>query len=146
MKGRTGERGEKIALYHQTPIHWVCAVVFVYLCSPCSTVGCGHSLCYSLSRVVHGFPVPGQRRWQGDAKWLPWVATDVREVSWSQQDRWLERAFPWMGLHSCSSLNAIPSLFPPRLLWPAWDPASCLLSWFASHCWENALWERVTLK
>lgn len=97
----------------------------LYLCSPCNVVGYGHSLCYSLSRVVCGLPVPGDRRWQGHAKWLLWVVADVREESWSQQDRWCEEPFPWMGLHSYSSLTAIPSLFPPRPLWPPWDPASC---------------------
>lgn len=82
----------------------------LYLCFPCNVVGYGHPLCWNLSRVVHGLPVPGERRWQGHAKWLPWVAADVREESWSQQDRWCGEALPMDG--------------PPLLLLPDCNPLS----------------------
>lgn len=60
----------------------------LYLCSPCNIVGYGYLLYYSLSRVLHVLSVSGERRWQADAKWLPWVVADVREERWSQQDMW----------------------------------------------------------
>lgn len=104
----------------------------------CGSVEYGPALCYCLSRGVHGLRILGERRWQGDAGWLPQVTGDAAEESWSQQDRRCGEALPMDGpplvlLPDCNPIS-LSSQTPPATLGSCPLPALLVSSSLLGKC------------
>lgn len=154
MKGRSGERErEKIPLHQQTPMTlglYSGVFLCLFLCPPSSpVVSCPNAAVWGMALhyviACPGVPMGswsleagGDREMQGGCP--GWWVMLQRRAGPSR----CERPFAWMDLHLCSSLTAIPTLFPPMPLRLPWGPDLHLRSWWAPHHWENALWEGVT--